>query len=104
MSIEPNNANVQYAFPWPTPGSPAQYAGALGLPRRASELASDNARYAYVYAVALNSIRASGQSMAVHGRVASTASGGPGRVDGAGLDHTRHGGFCHGISARPGTG
>jgi hypothetical protein len=104
MSIEPNNANLQHAFPWPTPGSPAQYAGALGLPRRASELASDNARYAYVYAVALNSTRASGQSMAVHGRVASTAFEGPGRVDGAGLDRTRHGGFCHGISARPGTG
>jgi hypothetical protein len=31
------------------------YAGALDLLRRAHELMPDNARYAYVYAVALNS-------------------------------------------------
>jgi Flp pilus assembly protein TadD len=41
------------------------YAGALDLLRRASELAPDNARYAYVYAVALNSTGASGQAMTV---------------------------------------
>jgi len=41
------------------------YPGALDLLRRASELAPENARYAYVYAVALNSTGASGQAMAV---------------------------------------
>jgi hypothetical protein len=37
----------------------------LCLLRRASELAPDNPRYAYVYAVALNSSGASGQALAV---------------------------------------
>jgi Flp pilus assembly protein TadD len=41
------------------------YPGALDLLRRASELAPDNARYSYVYAVALNSTGASRQAMAV---------------------------------------
>jgi Flp pilus assembly protein TadD len=41
------------------------YPGALDPLRRASELAPDNARYAYVYAVALNSTGASGQAVAV---------------------------------------
>lgn len=41
------------------------YSAALDLLRRASELAPDNTRYAYVYAVALNSTGASGQAMTV---------------------------------------
>jgi Flp pilus assembly protein TadD len=39
--------------------------GALDLLRQASELAPDNARYAYVYAVALNSTGAQSEAMAL---------------------------------------
>ena len=41
------------------------YAGALELLRRAHELAPDNARYTYVYAVALNSTGAPAEAMAL---------------------------------------
>src|SRR5215467_7915179 len=41
------------------------YPGALDLLRRAHELMPDNARYAYVYAVALNSSGAAGEAMAL---------------------------------------
>ena len=41
------------------------YPGALDLLRQASELAPDNARYAYIYAVALNSTGAHGEAMAL---------------------------------------
>jgi hypothetical protein len=39
--------------------------GALDLLRQTSELAPDNARYAYVYAVALNSTGAQSEAMAL---------------------------------------
>jgi Flp pilus assembly protein TadD len=39
--------------------------GAMDLLRRAQELAPDNARYAYVYAVALNSAGAHGEAAAL---------------------------------------
>jgi predicted Zn-dependent protease len=41
------------------------YPGALDLLRQANELAPDNARYAYVYAVALNSTGAQSEAMAL---------------------------------------
>ena len=41
------------------------YAGALERLRRGSDLAPDNARYAYVYAVALNSTAAPGEALAL---------------------------------------
>jgi Flp pilus assembly protein TadD len=41
------------------------YREALDLLRQASELAPDNTRYAYVYAVALNSTGAAAEAMAV---------------------------------------
>jgi Flp pilus assembly protein TadD len=41
------------------------YSGALDLLRRAHELAPDNARYAYVYAVALNSTGAHSDAIAL---------------------------------------
>jgi Flp pilus assembly protein TadD len=41
------------------------YAGAVNLLRRAHEPALDNARYAYVYAVALNSTRAPAEAIAL---------------------------------------
>lgn len=64
MSIEPNNADVQHSLGLLLVRQ-HDYPGALDLLRRASELAPDNARYSYVYAVALNSTGASGQAMAV---------------------------------------
>jgi predicted CXXCH cytochrome family protein len=64
MSIEPNNADVQHSLGLLLVRQ-HDYPGALDLLRRASELAPDNARYAYVYAAALNSTGASGQAMAV---------------------------------------
>jgi predicted Zn-dependent protease len=50
------------------PLTQARLCRALDLLRRAHELAPDSARYAYVYAVALNSTGASGQAMAVLGQ------------------------------------
>jgi cytochrome c-type biogenesis protein CcmH/NrfG len=41
------------------------YPGALDLLRRAHELMPDNVRYAYVYAVALNSNGAAGEALAL---------------------------------------
>jgi Flp pilus assembly protein TadD len=64
ISIEPNSADVQHSLGLLLVRK-HDYAGALDLLRRASELAPDNARYAYVYAVALNSTGASGQAMTV---------------------------------------
>jgi Flp pilus assembly protein TadD len=66
MSIEPNNADVQHSLGLLLVRQ-RDYPGALDLLRRASEFAPDNARYAYVYAIALNSTGASGQAMAVLG-------------------------------------
>jgi predicted Zn-dependent protease len=42
-----------------------EYGGAMELLRHAHELAPDNARYAYVYAVALNSTGAHGEATAL---------------------------------------
>jgi predicted Zn-dependent protease len=103
MSIEPNNANVQHSLGLLLVHQ-HDYAGAPGLLRRASELAPDNARYAYVYAVALNSTDASGRSMAVldesHRQHPTDRD-----VLMAPVSIARDtGGFCHGAPARPGTG
>jgi Flp pilus assembly protein TadD len=64
LEIEPNNADVQHSLGLLLVRQ-HDYSGALDLLRRASELAPDNARYSYVYAIALNSTGASGQAMAV---------------------------------------
>jgi predicted CXXCH cytochrome family protein len=62
MAIEPDNAGVQYALGLSLVRR-HDYHGALGLLRRAHELAPENARYAYVYAAALNSTGAPGQAV-----------------------------------------
>ena len=62
MAIEPGNADVRFALGLSLVRR-HDYKGALDLLRRAHELAPDNARYAYVYAVALNSTSASGEAM-----------------------------------------
>jgi predicted CXXCH cytochrome family protein len=64
MSIEPNNADVQHSLGLLLVRQ-RDYPGALDLLRKASELAPDDARYAYVYAVALSSTGAPRQAMAV---------------------------------------
>ena len=64
MTVEPDNADVQYALGLYLVRK-HDYPGALDLLRRAHELRPDNARYAYVYAVALNSSGAAGEAMAL---------------------------------------
>jgi len=64
MTIEPDNADVQQALGL-TLVRRRDYAGALERLRRASDLAPDNARYTYVYAVALNSTGAPGEALAL---------------------------------------
>jgi Flp pilus assembly protein TadD len=64
MSIEPNNADVRHSLGLLLVRQ-HNLPDALPLLRQASELAPDNARYAYVYAVALNSTGAQGQAMAL---------------------------------------
>ena len=54
MSIDPGNADIRHSLGLFLVRQ-HDYPGALDLLRQASELAPDNARYAYVYAVALNS-------------------------------------------------
>jgi len=54
MAIEPDNAAVRHSLGLLLVRQ-HDSAGALGLLRQSSELAPDNMRYAYVYAVALNS-------------------------------------------------
>ena len=54
MAIEPDNADVRYALGLLLVRR-HDYAAALDLLRRAHELMPDNARCAYVYAVAVNS-------------------------------------------------
>ena len=61
--IEPANADVRHALGLLLVRQ-RDYAGALAQLRQASELAPDNARYAYVYAVALNSSGASNEAAA----------------------------------------
>ncbi|MBV9250728.1 MAG: tetratricopeptide repeat protein [Acetobacteraceae bacterium] len=62
MTIEPNNADVRHSLGLLLVRQ-HNYPEALKLLREASELAPDNARYAYVYAVALNSSGASAEAL-----------------------------------------
>jgi tetratricopeptide (TPR) repeat protein len=64
MTIEPDNADVRYAL-GPYLVRKHDYAGALDLLRWAHELLPDNARYAYVYAVALNSSGAAKEALSL---------------------------------------
>jgi Flp pilus assembly protein TadD len=64
ISIEPNNVDVQHALGLLLVRR-HEYAEALDLLRRAHELAPDNARYADVYAIALNSTGAPAEAMAL---------------------------------------
>ena len=64
MSIDPGNADVRHSLGLFLVRQ-HDYLGALDLLRQASELAPDNARYAYVYAVALNSTGARSEAMAL---------------------------------------
>ena len=64
MTVEPGNADVQYALGLSLVRR-RDYAGAIDLLRRASELAPKNARYAYVFAVALNSTGAHAEATAL---------------------------------------
>jgi Tfp pilus assembly protein PilF len=64
MSIEPDNADIRHSLGLFLVRQ-HDYAGALDMLRRATELAADNARYAYVYAVALNSNGAPAEAMAL---------------------------------------
>jgi Tfp pilus assembly protein PilF len=62
LLIEPTNADVRHSLGLLLVRQ-HNYAEALGQLRQASELAPDNVRYAYVYAVALNSTGAVAQAM-----------------------------------------
>jgi Tfp pilus assembly protein PilF len=62
LVIEPNNADVRHSLGLLLVRQ-HNYAEALGQLRQASELAPDNVRYAYVYAIALNSTGAVAQAM-----------------------------------------
>jgi tetratricopeptide (TPR) repeat protein len=64
MTIEPDNADVRYALGLSLVRR-RDYAGAIDQLRHANELAPDNARYAYVYAVALNSAGAHAEATAL---------------------------------------
>jgi Flp pilus assembly protein TadD len=64
MGIEPNNADIRHSLGLLLVRQ-HDAAGALEQLHRASELAPDNARYAYVYAIALNSTGAPAQAMAL---------------------------------------
>jgi Flp pilus assembly protein TadD len=62
ISTEPNNANIRHSLGLALVRQ-HNYADALPELRQASEFAPDNARYAYVYAIALNSIGAGAWAM-----------------------------------------
>ncbi len=62
ISIDPINADVRHSLGLALVRQ-RNYADALPELRQAQELAPDNARYAYVYAIALNSIGARGPAM-----------------------------------------
>jgi Tfp pilus assembly protein PilF len=64
MSIDPGNADIKHSLGLFLVRQ-HDYPGALDLRRQASELAPDNARYAYVYAIALNSTGAQSEAMAL---------------------------------------
>ncbi len=55
IALEPNNADAHHSLGLALVRE-KNYAGALAELRKASELAPDNARYAYVYAIALNTV------------------------------------------------
>ncbi len=62
MAIDPNNADIHHSFGLALVRQ-HNYADAVAELRQASELAPDNARYAYVHAIALNSIGAGASAM-----------------------------------------
>ena len=62
LAIDPNNADIRHSLGLALVRQ-HNYAEALPELRRASELAPGNARYAYVYAIALNSIGAGASAM-----------------------------------------
>jgi tetratricopeptide (TPR) repeat protein len=62
VAIDPNNADIHHSLGLALVRQ-HNYADAIPELRHASELAPDNARYAYVYAIALNSAGAQGQAM-----------------------------------------
>jgi predicted CXXCH cytochrome family protein len=64
MAIEPKNADVAHSLGLFLVRQ-HDYAGALDMLRRANELAPDSARYALVYAVALNSTGAAADALAL---------------------------------------
>jgi len=64
LLIEPKNADIHHSLGLLLVRQ-HNYAEALGELRQASELAPDSARYAYVYAVALNSAGAAADTMAL---------------------------------------
>ena len=79
MAIDPNNADIHHSLGLALVRQ-HNYADAIPELRHASELAPDNARYAYVYAIALNSIGASAQAMELLEDDAQTPSGGSGHA------------------------
>ena len=68
MSIEPTNATIPHSLGLLFVRQ-HRYAEALVQFRRASELAPENARYAYVYAIAMNSTGAHAEAMGLLERV-----------------------------------
>jgi predicted CXXCH cytochrome family protein len=68
MSVEPKNADVMHSLALFLVRQ-HNYADAVPLLRQAAELAPDNVRYAYVYAIALNSTGAPEQSRALLERI-----------------------------------
>ena len=62
MAIDPNNADIHHSLGLALVRQ-HNYADAIPELRQASELAPENSRYAYVYAIALNSIGASAQAL-----------------------------------------
>jgi Flp pilus assembly protein TadD len=64
LVIEPNNADVRHSLGLLLVRQHS-YTEAVDQLRKASELAPDNARYAYVYAIALNSTGAAAEAIAL---------------------------------------
>jgi len=62
VAIDPNNADIHHSLGLALVRQ-HNYADAIPELRQASELAPENSRYAYVYAIALNSIGASAQAL-----------------------------------------
>jgi Flp pilus assembly protein TadD len=62
VAIDPNDADIHHSFGLALVRQ-HNYADAIPELRQASELAPENSRYAYVYAIALNSIGASAQAL-----------------------------------------